>query len=348
MPEQITILKTINQEKKRGARRKTAVSYERNCSVGRTVAILSDAWAFLILRECYFGATRFDTFRAALGIPRQTLTQRLRKLTVQGLLRRVKCSGNSLRFEYRLTRMGIDLYPVMLSLMSFGDKWLTGSSPPPLRLVHNKCGKTCRPIVTCPHCKAEVNVRTVSYRDGPGAGTTPVLETIKERRKVDRNIFDRGRPSSVARTLKVIGDRWSFMVIREGFFGVRRFDTLQTQLGIAPNILSDRLNRLVSDGIFERSKYQASPDRFEYRFTGKGKDLYGPMLAMLNWGNRWLSNGDPPLILTHKACGAVFEPAVICDQCEEPLAAADMSYKLSYLFAADEMRERKPNRPITD
>jgi len=300
------------------------------------------------LRESYFGATRFDTFQSALGIPRQTLTQRLRKLTVQGLLRRVRCDGKSLRFEYRLTVMGIDLYPVMLSLMSFGDKWLTGSGAPPLQLIHNKCGCVCHPIVACPHCKTEVNVRTVTYRDGPGAGTTPILEATKERRKVDRNIFDRGRPSSVARTLKVIGDRWSFMVIREGFFGVRRFDTLQTQLGIAPNILSDRLNRLVSDGLLERSQYQSLPDRFEYRFTEKGKDLYGPMLAMLTWGDRWLSKGEPPLLLSHKECGASFEPAVICNRCKEPLAAADMSYKLSYRFAPDDIRERKPNRPITD
>ena len=217
--------------------------YERNCSVGRTVYILSDSWAFLILRESYFGAKRFDTFQSALGLPRQTLTQRLRKLTAQGLLLRVKCSGSSLRFEYGLTEMGIDLYPVMLSLMSFGDKWLKGSNPPPLGLIHNNCGCACHPIVACNHCKTEVNVRTVTYRDGPGAGRTPIGETLKETRPSDRNILDRGRPSSVARALKVIGDRWSFMLIREGFFGVRRFDILQNKLGIAPNACHAGLGR---------------------------------------------------------------------------------------------------------
>src|SRR5271165_6947443 len=101
------------------------VFYERNCSIGRTVAILSDSWAFLILRESYFGATRFETFQSALGLPRATLTERLRMLTAQGLLRRVHPADGLLRFEYRLTAMGIDLYPVMLALLSFGDKWLT-------------------------------------------------------------------------------------------------------------------------------------------------------------------------------------------------------------------------------
>src|SRR5215470_5565397 len=102
----------------------TRVLHERNCSVGRTVAILSDSWAFLILRESYFGATRFETFQSALGIPRQTLTQRLRMLTARGLLRRVQYSDRPKRSEYRLTSMGIDLYPVMLALLAFGDKWL--------------------------------------------------------------------------------------------------------------------------------------------------------------------------------------------------------------------------------
>jgi DNA-binding HxlR family transcriptional regulator len=100
------------------------VIHERNCSVGRTVAILSDGWAFLVLRECYFAATRFETFQAALGIPRATLAQRLRDLTVGRLLRRVQYSQRPKRFEYRLTQMGIELYPVMLALLAFGDKWL--------------------------------------------------------------------------------------------------------------------------------------------------------------------------------------------------------------------------------
>src|ERR1700694_3496771 len=107
---------------------------ERNCSVARTVNILSDSWAFLVLRESYFGATRFQTFQSALGLPRQTLTQRLRKLTAQGLLRRVQYSQRPRRSEYRLTEMGVDMYPVMLALLAFGDKWLAGGGEAPIYL----------------------------------------------------------------------------------------------------------------------------------------------------------------------------------------------------------------------
>jgi DNA-binding HxlR family transcriptional regulator len=248
-------------------------------------------------------------------------------------------------YQYRLTAMGKDLYPAMLALMSFGDKWLTGGLEPPLSLIHNVCGSQCHALVTCSHCKAEVTNSTVTYRDGPGAGISPVLETKRSRRASDPAVLDRIRPSSIARALKVIGDRWSFMIIREGFFGVCRFDELQMKLGIAPNILTDRLNRLVAEGLFDRKRYQSLPERFEYRFTEKGQDLYGPLIAMMGWGDRWLSAGEPPLILTHRDCGADFQPAVICSCCQGALNSADMSYKLNYNFPSDG-RPLKPNRPI--
>ncbi len=319
---------------------------ERRCSVARTLTILSDSWAFLVLRESYFGATRFQEFRAALGLPRQTLTERLRMLTQQGLLRRTACAAHPKRFEYRLTERGIDLYPVMLALLAFGDRWLSDQERPPIYLVHNLCRCACRPSVACSHCLAEVNVRTVCYRDGPGAGVSRAAKARCRRRSADPRVLERGRPSSVARALKIIGDRWSFMVIRECFFGVRRFDALKGTLGIAPNILTDRLNRLVAENILARVKYQDLPRRFEYRLTEKGKDLYGPLIAMLGWGDRWLANGKPPLVLTHIACGRDFDPVVLCDQCRRPLVARDMSYKLNYPQEGGLDRPAKPGRPI--
>ena len=334
---------------RRGARplraKPVRVIHERNCSVGRTVAILSDSWAFLVLRESYFAATRFETFQSALGIPRATLTQRLRMLTTQGLLRRVQYSERPQRFEYRLTAMGMDLYPVMMALLAFGDKWLKKTTKPPIYLIHNLCGEVCRPMVACSQCKEEVNVKTVNYRDGPGAGITPVVDAKRNRRPSDPTVLDRGRPSSVAQTLKVIGDRWSFMVIREAFFGIRRFDDLQNTLGIAPNILTDRLDRLVAEGIFKRRKYQDLPERYEYPLTDKGKDLYGPLIAMLRWGNDWLARGEVPLILKHNDCGKDFNPTVVCDHCRKPLKAKDMSYRLNYRPRRDS-RPLKPGRPI--
>src|SRR4029077_5039458 len=104
---------------------------ERNCSVARTLDIVSDAWAFLIIREAFFGTRTFEAFRASLDIPRATLTDRLRKLTSVSIVRQA-ATGSSQRRQCRLTKLGFDLYPSFIALMQFGDRWLSGAKPPPL------------------------------------------------------------------------------------------------------------------------------------------------------------------------------------------------------------------------
>src|SRR6266704_4266377 len=123
---------------------------ERNCSVARTLDIVSDAWAFLIIREAFFGTQTFEAFRAALGMPRATLTNRLKKLTQLAIFRQV-ATGASQRKEYRLTKMGFDLYPSFIALMQFGDRWLADGKPAPLTLVHVSCGCDSHPLVACSH-----------------------------------------------------------------------------------------------------------------------------------------------------------------------------------------------------
>src|SRR3954454_25294114 len=120
-------------------RRAHAQAGERNCSVARTDDIVSDAWAFLVIREAFFETRTLEAFRVALRIPRATLTDRLRKLTRLEIFRQVASSSRQ-RMEYRLTQKGFDLYPSFIALMQFGDRWLAGGRPPPLKLVHSSCG----------------------------------------------------------------------------------------------------------------------------------------------------------------------------------------------------------------
>jgi DNA-binding HxlR family transcriptional regulator len=302
---------------------------ERNCSVARTLDIVSDAWAFLIIREAFFGARTFEAFRSTLDIPRATLTDRLRKLTRLQIFRRVAVGvGN--RKDYRLTKMGFDLYPSFIALMQFGDRWLSVGKRPPLVLVHGPCACESHPIVACSECSSGLEARAVHYRDGPGAGRKPPRPGRNTRRASDANRFMLGRPSSVSRALQIIGDKWSFMVVREAFFGNRRYDRIQSELGIAPNILTDRLSRLVAQGVFHRRLYQQGPERYEYLLTDMGRDLYGPFVAMLAWGDRWLSKGKLPLLLRHIKCGHDFHASVICDKCHQPIVASDMQYRLNY------------------
>ena len=302
----------------------------RKCSVGRAVSILSDTWTFLVLREMYLGARQFEPIRLALQLPRTTLSERLGRLVQHGIVERRPYMQRPLRHEYRLTAMGLDLYLVMLALLRFGDDFLSGSEPPPLDLIHAPCGHRCHPTSACSACGEDLFIGDVTYRDGSGAGLELFDLARRARRSSDPSQFERGRPSSVSRALQVIGDRWSFLVLREAFFGARRFDEIQARLAIASNILADRLNRLVEDGVFDRVRYQEQPPRYEYRLTPMGRALYLPMIEMLRWGDRWLGDGNPPLILSHRNCGQDMLPSLVCSHCRMPLTAYDVRYRLNY------------------
>lgn len=135
-------------------------------------------------------------------------------------------------------------------------------------------------------------------------------------------------PCSVARTLEVVGEWWSLLVLRDAFKGVRRFDDFQRSLGIARNILTDRLSTLVVEGVLERRLYQSRPERYEYRLTEKGRDLYPIIVGLMHWGDRWAADEmGPPVVLTHKACGHDGLPVMTCAHCGEQVDARAMRWR---------------------
>ncbi len=125
---------------------------------------------------------------------------------------------------------------------------------------------------------------------------------------------------SIATTLDVIGDRWSLLILRDVFRGARRFSEIQTDLGIAKNLLSDRLTNLVGHGVLERIPYQDRPVRYEYRLTPKGADLSTALIALMGWGDRWYATDGAPTVLVHERCGVPLEQVVRCPNCEETVS----------------------------
>jgi DNA-binding HxlR family transcriptional regulator len=119
-----------------------------------------------------------------------------------------------------------------------------------------------------------------------------------------------GQDCSIARALEVVGERWTLLIVRDVFLGRRRFDEFLESLGIARNVLADRLNRLVEEGILEKVRYQERPERFEYRLTPKGRDLQVALTALRQWGDRYLSE-RPPRLLRRKADGAPVVAALV-------------------------------------
>ena len=138
--------------------------------------------------------------------------------------------------------------------------------------------------------------------------------------------WDRSR-CSVAGTLAVVGEKWSLLVLREAFLGVRRFADFQRQLGAPKAVLSDRLGTLVDQGILRRVPYQAEGERqrHEYRLTTKGLDLYPTLVALMQWGDKYLADdGVPPLALEHRDCGSPVHLGLVCDEGHELSGARDV------------------------
>ncbi len=300
----------------------------RHCSVARALEIMGDAWSFLVLREPFFHVYRFDAMQRYLGVARNVLAARLNHLVQHEVLERVRYMERPPRYDYRLTEKGLALYPALLAMIRWADTWEAGDDGAPLVFTHKTCGQPFNALVVCGSCDLEIFARNVSYRDGPAAGFSPPEGGRRIRRASKPDSYERGRACSVARTLKVLGDQWTYLVLREIFFGVYRFDRLRTNLGIARNILTDRLRRLQQSGVLDRRRYMERPERFEYRLTDKGRDLYGSVLALMSWGDEWLDAGKGrPLILTHQDCGQDFRPKVACSACGDAIHARDVIFK---------------------
>lgn len=127
-----------------------------------------------------------------------------------------------------------------------------------------------------------------------------------------------GAHCPIARSLAVIGDRWTILILRNAFLRTRRFDDFQAQLGITRHVLANRLAKLVRLGVLAKVPYQERPLRHEYRLTDMGRDWYGVQLALVAWGDKWMGKpGGPGVEYVHQTCGHTFRPVVACSECGE-------------------------------
>lgn len=133
---------------------------------------------------------------------------------------------------------------------------------------------------------------------------------------------------SIARSLQIVGERWSLLILREAFYGHRRFEQFQRRIGIARNLLATRLATLVEHGVLDRQSYQepGQRSRHEYRLTAKGKELYPILVALLDWGDRHAADPEgPALLLHHRDCGAPVHAELRCDAGHGHLAPRDVT-----------------------
>lgn len=296
-------------------------------SVARALGIIGDRWTLLVLRDAFQGAHRFEEFRRLTGAPRSTLSKRLEWLVKSGLLERVRYSGSPTRFEYHLTRCGLDLHGTTLVIWRWERDWAPRDAGIPRYLRHRSCGHAMQPEVTCAACRERIDMRDTTYRAAPGAVRTRTAVPRFRRLSSVTAANHRGANPSLVHTTDIIGDRWTPLVLSAPFFGLRRFDALQSALGIATNILTHRLGYLVQHRILERVRYSRRPPRFEYRLTRKGADLFPLALMLMRWGDRWFAPpSGPALQLFHRPCGKRLVAVVSCSHCHAEIGPHDVTF----------------------
>jgi DNA-binding HxlR family transcriptional regulator len=287
-------------------------------AVFRATEVIGDAWSWLVLREAVlYDVRRFSDFLAGTGTPRSTLNSRLAALTAAGLLSREKAG-------YAPTEMAEGFLDCLLVTMRWGDSWLWSPELPPQRLIHVGQDHDARAGLLCGHCgEALRSVDVVAARSPFESPNPPLGQNVTRHAAPD--VIQRGRPCSIARALTVFGDRWTGLIIRECFFGTRRFDDFGQRLGIAPNILSNRMRRLVDANFLRRVQYQDWPVRHEYHLTEQGHDFYHVPVALMTWGRRWLGRVRADATLTHSSCGHPAEPVLGCLACAAPIGKENIA-----------------------
>ncbi len=281
-------------------------------AVGRMLGLLGDEWTLLVAQQALLGATRYTEFMAQLPISNSVLTRRLATMTREGLLERHEYQQNPSRFEYRLTKRGWSLWPVLVSIWEWERRWVPEHTETLPAMYHRGCGTECSPVLTCRGCGATANEKTLTAQWGP-SGSWPRSMPVESTRRRTHTDRAPGQPDLFPQTMSILGNRWSFAILVASFVGTSRFSTYQELLGPPPGSLTDRLQILTAYGVLE-----AGDGR--YRLTEKGRAVLPILLTALDWAQRWYTTPEgPAVLLTHTSCSAGFTAALTCDHCGEPL-----------------------------
>lgn len=296
----------------------------RATSLNRALLVLGDWWTVLLLREAFLGVRLFDDFQRRLAIPRQTLSNRLRELVAAGLFEPRPYQERPPRHEYRLSAKGRALYPWALLLWRWQRRWGQASvSPLPARLRHLRCGQVTEPVFVCAHCRQPTTVRDLVWQERPEGATAEPLPVRATRHTAPRSLL--ADEKLYRHGAFIVADRWTHLILGCAYLGVTSFDGFVRELGIAPNILAQRLRVLVDARLFDKRADPHDARRVHYRLTERSRDLFPISMALVRWADTWLPRPEgPPMRRIHKPCGAEFHGLVVCSACGDELLPRDV------------------------
>ena len=299
----------------------TSKLYSTHSPLLRTFEVLGDGWTFLILREAFFGARKFDEYQKALGAPRSRLTERLSHLVKHRVLLKREYCSRPVRYEYVLSASGHDLYGMIMMMKNWGERWRPQDKS--LTLTHKNCNAILQPRLICSACQENVSLEDVQLISDENSLDQP---NFGIRRQLKRDAFEQDRRNDpVARTLAVIGNQWTMMILKEAFSGVITYEEFQRKLDMSRSTLSARLSHLVEEGVLGRTAYSEKPLRYSYQLTPAGLDLFNVALMMFHWGESWLIDAKKPSHhLLHQRCGNRLVPIVVCKSCGDEIFSRDV------------------------
>jgi DNA-binding HxlR family transcriptional regulator len=291
----------------------------------QAVAVVGDVWTLRILRTIFRGKRRYGDFVAEFGVSRAVLTDRLAKLVAHGVLVRDAPGGG--HPQYRLSASGLDLWSLFLAMWLWEHAWGTAKDPdtwapdlPRASVVHLGCGHAMRPLLVCDHCQVEVlPFDTGLLPPALSQGLAPASPSATARISAFRRARNAGTsaPPGSPRLSRVIGDRWNSALVGAAFRGTRLFSQFESELGIGPAQLSDRLAELQQLDILRARTYAGS--RQEYRLTQAGLALFPMTLELMRWANQWLLQPQQRLHLQHRPCGKTLTAHWHCSHCRQRL-----------------------------
>lgn len=289
-------------------------------TLSHALKFIGDRWSVQVLMGAFRGMKRFDEFQEQLGVPRRTLSDRLKMLVHLDILRPRLYQERPERYAYHLTRKGMALYGMVLMIWEWELQFGNHRLPLPTRLIHRTCGHAFRPQMTCTACAEQVSMRDLVFTLRPNPrlphDTGEPLRTPKI--SAQEEIY-----ASLALRL----DRWSLLIVSAITLGCRYFDQLAYVLRIGTAVLSRRLATMVETGLLQVATDRNDGRRRVYLLTPATRALFSYIILLATWANDHQFHEPSSIRPRHRTCGAPLQPRVTCSHCHAPVHAWDVSFE---------------------
>ena len=273
-----------------------------------------------LILGAFIGVQRFDDWQTRLGIPRHTLTERLKTLMALGLFEQRVYQERPPRRGYHLTEKGLSLYNHVLMMWVWERRWGSRQLALPQKLVHRTCGHAFVPTLVCSACgdKAGINDLILSLKVNIALHSAAQQRARSVRLTLQEN-------AQMGLGLRV--DRWAILIVSSVLLGCHYFDEISHVLGIGSSVLTSRLASMVEAGLLIRQVDVGDTRRKIYRLTPASRDLFGYIMCFSNWASTQHFHEPSSIAPRHKTCGQPFVPHVVCSHCHEALHPRAVTFK---------------------